>query len=435
MKKNNTVRPGVSRYTIKGSNGKEVSLYKVEFRYKNSLGESKKERRRGFKTIKDAEKYIRDFKSKEEKTSDMKFLYLYNEFIEHMYKACTKANPEIKASSVKTKAEMLSKHIYPFFKDMPLNKIDRNTIMDWKDEMDLKTRKETKKEKELDIKINGQRVDDSRKDVPLAPDYLNRCLSSLAQVFEFAIDRGYIEESPTKNVKRFKNVNKTKIKNSNEKMYWNVEECISFLKESRGRKRHFYYIFLTLIFSGARVGEVLALRKKDIDFENETITIEQNASGRKASKVESKEENIAKNIRYKRALTSPKNGKSRTFHVAPTYFKEMKNYMDSLPELGDYDLIFTICIKTVQNTFNSIQDSLLNDKVIKNPITLHGLRHSIISQLMTSTNGEYSYYDISQMVGHSTTGMTEKYLGCIDAPSYNIAMQEEKLFNKSGGLK
>ena len=104
MKKNNTVRPGVSRYTIKGSNGKEVSLYKVEFRYKNSLGESKKERRRGFKTIKDAEKYIRDFKSREEKTSDMKFLYLYNEFIEHMYKACTKANPEIKASSVKTKA-------------------------------------------------------------------------------------------------------------------------------------------------------------------------------------------------------------------------------------------------------------------------------------------------------------------------------------------
>lgn len=421
----NTKYTGITKYTLNGNNGRERTLYRVEFRYKNSLGESKKHKKSGFEHLREAKEYMENFKAKEQKTCDIKFKYVYNDYIDELYKACTKTNPEIKASTAELKMSMLRNHIFDFFKDMPMSSIDRNTINEWKDYMDDKRRKEYSKHPGNNNKVED---DEDLKEVGLSVGYLNRCYSYLSQILNYAVDNGYITMSPMIGVRRFKNVNKTENTRDTNKKYWNEKDCYLFLEKSKERKAHFYFIFETLIFSGARIGEVLALRKKDIDFENKVIVIEKNSSGKEAyiDKAYEELEDNSVAIKYKRATTSPKTGKARELVMPDTYFKDIERYLTSMPELEDDDCIFPVCKKTVQNTFNAILNQLEKEGKGLKRITLHGLRHSTISMLLSYEDGTYSVNDVSAMVGHSTTAMTHKYYGNIYGLNIKMAEMLEK---------
>ena len=118
-----TKTPGIKKYELKTknkSNGKYF-WFKVEFRYKDTMGNSKKIKKGGFERYEDAKRYMEKVKNEMSKTSDVEFNYVYQEFLEKIYKDCTGSIQEIKASTVMHLDDQLSqKHhilrviLYPY---------------------------------------------------------------------------------------------------------------------------------------------------------------------------------------------------------------------------------------------------------------------------------------------------------------------------------
>lgn len=88
--------------------------------------------------------------------------------------------------------------------------------------------------------------------------------------------------------------------------YFFPQEWLNFLNTLKPSKQVFYE---TLLQSGARISEALAIRPKDYDYERRTLTLYLTKS--KAKKGERKEFG----------------GKPRTFQVSSTYLKRVRNYI------------------------------------------------------------------------------------------------------------
>lgn len=95
----------------------------------------------------------------------------------------------------------------------------------------------------------------------------------LYQVFDLAVDDEYIRYNPSDNaLKEFKMVyrNETEKKKSLTLEEQKIFE--DFLRNSEQYKR-WYPIFTVMLWTGMRVGEVTGLQWKDIDFENNMISV------------------------------------------------------------------------------------------------------------------------------------------------------------------
>ena len=415
-----TKTPGIKKYELKTknkSNGKYF-WFKVEFRYKDTMGNSKKIKKGGFERYEDAKKYMEKVKNEMSKTSDVEFSYVYQEFLEKIYNDCTGTFQEIKASTGELKVCVLENHIKDYFKNMKLSDINKAVIEDWKD--NLKNKKYSLKNRGKTSSIDNEPADSTNEAIlrSYSMDYLNRCFNYLSQLFEFAISQAYIEESPMKNIPQFKNANKKEIRRIDTSKYWTLEEYKSFINYTKKYKRHYYYLFETVFWSGARIGEVLALKKKDIDFDKKVIYINENTSGKEAYKDENG------NIKFKKSITSPKNGKSRVVSMSDSFFKEIAEYMNTLYGLEDDERIFKITKKTAQNFFKRVQENMLFDGIKIKRMSIHGLRHAYIIHLLSSDEN-ISLSVIANKVGHSRVEITEMYADLIEDRNRRIANYDE----------
>jgi integrase len=94
----------------------------------------------------------------------------------------------------------------------------------------------------------------------------------LGQFFDYSIENGIIEKNP---------VTKTKLKNRDRKVYTNEERYKAIPKKARDEflamlNNHELLkpLCMTAMFGGLRIGELLALRWKNVDFKNKTINVE-----------------------------------------------------------------------------------------------------------------------------------------------------------------
>ena len=414
-----TRTPGVKKYEKKTYNkvNKSYYWYKVECRIKDCKGYSTKYKKGGFQKESEAIEHMNKVKNEMKRTSDTIFGYVYDKFMEKLYRDCTGNYQMIKASTFELKQCVLKNHIYDYFKDMRLSDIDSEVIEDWKN--DLKNDKYSLKNRgKPKSNLNDENSDDL---LSYSLDYLNRCLNYLNQLFNYAVKQGYIEESPMKNISKFVNCNKKETKRINISKYWSVEEYNKFIKYIKKYKKHYYYIFETAFWSGARIGEVLALRKKDIDFNRKVIYINENISGKEAYKENGE-------YKFKQKVTSPKNGKTRVVTMDDAYFKEISEYMNSLYGLKDEDRIFNISKKTAQNFFKKAQERMNEDEIEIKRMTIHGLRHAHIIQLLSSNENIY-LSKIGDRVGHSRAEITEMYADIIDDKDRTIANYNQAIRN------
>lgn len=197
-------------------------------------------------------------------------------------------------------------------------------------------------------------------------------------VFEFAIQNDYIETSPFNNTV----YPKTTIFEDDEKLekFWDKEQSLYFLERLKATgtlKR--YALFRTLLLTGMRKGELLALQENDLHEETQMISITKTLF-------------YDENGNYQ--LLKPKTSSSvRDIHLDPETFAVLKDLIRQNKKLrhlsGEKVKHKFIFIK--ESSFEPFRNSYVNEvlnKLCKRfelpRITVHGLRHSCASLLFAA---------------------------------------------------
>ena len=101
---------------------------------------------------------------------------------------------------------------------------------------------------------------------PLAPKTVRHYLNLISDVYGYATRMGVVSDNPCRNVTVPKDAPK-------EKKIYTVEEVTKFLNLLENETLKYRVFFNLLIFSGFRRGEILGLEWKDVDFENNVISV------------------------------------------------------------------------------------------------------------------------------------------------------------------
>ena len=101
---------------------------------------------------------------------------------------------------------------------------------------------------------------------PLAPKTIRHNLSFISNIFTYAAKMGVVSDNPCSKVTIPKNEVKEKQIYTPEE----VEKFLTLLNDEPLKYRTFFYL---MIYSGFRRGEMLGLEWKDVDFENNVISI------------------------------------------------------------------------------------------------------------------------------------------------------------------
>lgn len=208
-----------------------------------------------------------------------------------------------------------------------------------------------------------------RKKGPVNPASVNRELACLRHMFTKAIEWGLIDHNPAKKVKSLKEKNKRL-------RFLTAEEIEKLLDSCYG---HLNSIVKMAIFSGMRKSEILNLKWKDVDFQNNLIV-----------------------------LMDTKSGKTREIPLNKT----LREVLLNVPRHLKSDYVF--CnqegrpYRNVRRSF----DSALKKAGIED-FTFHDLRHTFASHMVMSG---VDINTLREILGHSSITMTQRYAHL--APSF-----------------
>lgn len=226
---------------VKSKKSKKGVTYRVYFNYKDKYGKTKRYSKSGFTTKEKAKNHERLVYSKIANDTLINgirtFDTVFNEYIDN--------DPHIAQSTRQVRRSYYNKHIKPVFEDIDITKLDYIIIQDFVNE---KGKLYSKATVENMIKVfNG--------------------------VFKYAYNLHYINRLP---YSRLKITGKTPVV-KNKKIITENEfyDLINEVKKNKTQRYRSYVIALKIgYYTGMRLGEVLALEKKDLDFVNELIYID-----------------------------------------------------------------------------------------------------------------------------------------------------------------
>ncbi len=161
--------------------------------------------------------------------------------------------------------------IYQLGLEIIENKFNRNKISEatYCREVETLNHIKTSSLKNIQIqKVSIQQLQnfmDSKK--KYANSYIDKIYEMLGRIFKESLKRGYILKNPMLNVEKPKS---DKLDTKIEAL--SVDEQKSFLK-ILAREPEYKNIFIIALYTGMRMGEILALQKDDIDFKQKVIKI------------------------------------------------------------------------------------------------------------------------------------------------------------------
>ena len=259
---------------------------------------------------------------------------------------------------------------------MPIKEIDEDIIADWQDEI---------KEKVLP---NGKTFSDA---------YLRTIQCQFNSIINYAKNKGYITLNPLTDIKNM-GTKSVRVK------FWTLEEYEKFSYKAMNYPRY-YYAYEILYWCGLRVGELLALTPRDIDLEEGSI-------------------NITKTYHFMNGedmVTTPKTPSSFRKVSMPAFLvDEIKEYMNLLYDHSEDDRLFKF--KRTQLNKNL---AYIVEKFKLKPITIHGLRHSHVSLLISR---KYDIFEVSKRIGHKSIVTTQNIYGHLfDSVQKTIATDLDKM--------
>ena len=204
----------------------------VQYRYTDWKGDRRKSTKRGFETKKAAEEWVRSFLQMQQSDLDMNFedfVRIYLEDAEH----------RIREHTMISKRYIINKKILPYFGKKKVCEIRVSDVRTWQNQLLKEGFKAT---------------------------YLRSINSQLSAIFNHAVKYYNLRENPCT---KAGSIGKNK---ADEMSFWTQEEFQRFADRIMDKQAS-YTAFMTLYWTGIRVGELLALTPADIDFEKHTLSI------------------------------------------------------------------------------------------------------------------------------------------------------------------
>ena len=145
---------------------------------------------------------------------------------------------------------------------------------------------------------------------------------------------------------------------------------------------------LVLYWCGLRIGELLALSLSDIDFEGGIISVTKTYN----------------QLSGREIISTPKTPSSVRKVSMPAFLvDELKEYIGLLYEPKEDQRIFQISKSKINSNFHK-----LSDQAGLKRITIHGLRHSHVSLLISK---KYDIFEVSKRIGHKSVKTTQDIYG------------------------
>lgn len=324
-----------------------------KFRYKNWQGESKSTCKRGFPRKKDALAYETRYKEQAVNKPAILLADLVSEYL---------ANFKVrnKESTYRIRQIILQRYVLPPLGNLQIDKISPLTIQQWQN--DLQTRYD------------------------FSDGYLRNINSSFKTLLNYAVKFYNLPNNPFDKNESIGKSSKRVIFLENDE--W--KKLDDYLKENDFTCR----VFANLMYwSGMRVGECLALTKDDIDFGNNTISIN-------------------KSISLFDTVTTPKTKSSIRTISMPNFV------MDMLRELLEkcYDKINYL--NDIRNRQSVCNRFTYLGKKLNIPLSTHVFRHSHASFLI---NQNVPITAVAERLGHANPAITLKiYAHCFKEQDKHI---------------
>jgi len=214
---------------------------------------------------------------------------------------------------------------------------------------------------DLEAYILHRLVKDQRK-----PATVNHEITCIKHMFNLAIEWKYIQENPFKSVKKLREDNaRTCCLDDNEEQRL-LRNCPHYLAP----------IIITVLYTGMRINEVLTLTWKNVDLQNDVITI---------------------------AASNTKTKKARVIPILP----EVREVLMQI-EPGKSDSPVFSTRDSRPHPYTTIYDAFkrARKKAELAHVTIHDLRHTFASRLARK-NVNMSI--LQELLGHSTIQMTMRY--------------------------
>lgn len=327
---------------MKAEKDKKTGKWLIQYRYTDWQGKRRKSTKRGFATKREAEEWLRNFLITQKADFDMKFADFWK-----MY--CADMETRLREHTMRTKKYIVELKILPYFGNKRVNDITAADIRQWQNEL---------------IKMG------------YSPTYLKTINNQLSAIFNYAVRYYDLKSNPCA---KAGSMGKSK---AEEMDFWIGEEFRKFI-DSVMNKRLSYMAFMTLYWTGMRLGELLALNPKDVDLEKRTISITKSYQ----------------RLGKKDVITPPKTPKSKRVITIPEFLAaDIKDYMDSLYDLQENDRLFPI---TKYYLEHEMQRGIKESGVKR--IRVHDLRHSHASMLIELG---FSPLEIANRLGHEKVETT-----------------------------
>ena len=327
---------------MKAEKDKKTGKWLIQYRYTDWQGKRRKSTKRGFATKREAEEWLRNFLITQKADFDMKFADFWK-----MY--CADMETRLREHTMRTKKYIVELKILPHFGNKRVNDITAADIRQWQNEL---------------IKMG------------YSPTYLKTINNQLSAIFNYAVRYYDLKSNPCA---KAGSMGKSK---AEEMDFWTGEEFRKFI-DSVMNKRLSYMAFMTLYWTGMRLGELLALNPKDVDLEKRTITITKSYQ----------------RLGKKDVITPPKTPKSKRVITIPEFLAaDIRDYIDSLYELQENDRLFPI---TKYYLEHEMQRGIKESGVKR--IRVHDLRHSHASMLIELG---FSPLEIANRLGHEKVETT-----------------------------
>ena len=306
---------------MKAEKDKKTGKWLIQYRYTDWQGKRRKSTKRGFATKREAEEWLRNFLITQKADFDMKFEDFWKMYYADM-------ETRLREHTMRTKKYIVELKILPYFGNKRVNDITAADIRQWQNEL---------------IKMG------------YSPTYLKIINNQLSAIFNYAIRYYDLKSNPCA---KAGSMGKSK---AEEMDFWTGEEFRKFI-DSVMNKRLSYMAFMTLYWTGMRLGELLALNPNDVDLEKRTIAITKSYQ----------------RLGKKDVITLPKTSKSKRVITIPEFLAaDIKDYMDSLYDLQEDDRLFPI---TKYYLEHEMQRGIKESGVKR--IRVHDLRHSHASLLV-----------------------------------------------------
>jgi integrase len=358
---------------------KATKKWYCKFNYKDYLGNTVQKKKSGFKLKREADKWERDFLAKNKNDVNIPFDSFCEKYFE-FYKT------RVKESSYNTQFILASNNILPYFKNIPLSKIDSIFLKDYQTYL---LNKKTKQGK------------------PFSKKQIRNVWALLNTILNHAVKYYGLPENPCSKVDSIGS------QKAEKKMtIWTLEQFESFLDTQEDFT--YYALFSTLYYTGMRKGELLALTWDDIDLEKKTISITKTLALYGKNEI----------------VQTPKTPKgNRVITIFDNLAQILKEYKAGYYKPDPSDCVFCVSHTSIYRRLCSGAEQAGLPK-----IRIHDLRHSHASLLV---NMGMNPLAIAERLGHEDVAMTlniYSHLYPDEADLIAEKLQEKSQFLKSRTL-